>query len=94
MIFSPMMFDLEGTELTQEEQEILRHPMIGGVIFFTRNYQSAEQVTHLVSQIRKEAEAANKSILIAVDHEGGRVQRFRPEFTQLPAVASLGKTLH
>ncbi len=91
MIFSPMMFDLEGTELTQEEQEILRHPMIGGVIFFTRNYQSAEQVTHLVSQIRKEAEAANKSILIAVDHEGGRVQRFRPEFTQLPAVASLGK---
>ncbi len=88
---STVMLDLEGTELTLEEKEIIRHPMVGGVIFFSRNYQSVEQVTHLVKAIRDEAAKVKKSVLIAVDHEGGRVQRFRSEFTELPAVASLGK---
>ena len=91
MNFSPMMLDLEGTELTPVEKEVLQHPMVGGVIFFSRNYQSVEQVTHLVKTIRDETDKVNKPILIAVDHEGGRVQRFRSEFTELPAVASLGK---
>jgi beta-N-acetylhexosaminidase len=90
MSFSPMMFDLTGTELTDEEREILQHPIIGGVILFTRNYHSAAQVTELVNDIHKVTGAANKEVLVAVDHEGGRVQRFRSEFTELPAVATLG----
>ena len=89
--YSPLMFDLEGSELTSEEREILQHPMIGGVILFSRNYQSASQVTQLAGDIRKFSGKVNKSILIAVDHEGGRVQRFRSEFTQLPALATLGE---
>ena len=95
MHFSPMMFDLMGTELTEEERELIQHPMIGGVILFSRNYHSVDQVTQLVKEIRNISEGKGKdkakSLLIAVDHEGGRVQRFRNEFTELPAVATLGK---
>jgi len=81
------MLDLNGTELSAEEIELLQHPIIGGVIFFSRNYESAAQITELTRHIRQ---IAGKDILISVDHEGGRVQRFRSEFTELPAVANLG----
>ena len=92
MAIAPVMIDLEGVELQAEERELLVHPLTGGLIFFSRNYESVEQLTQLVKDIRDVTNAANKEILIAVDHEGGRVQRFRTEFTKLPAVASLASS--
>lgn len=88
MSIGSLMLDLEGTQITAEEKELLQHPMTGGVIYFTRNYESANQITALSREIRR---IAGDDILISVDHEGGRVQRFRPEFTELPAISSLGK---
>lgn len=82
----PVMIDVQGTSLSQEDKEILKHPLVGGVIFFTRNYQSPEQISDLSAQIRA---AAAKPLLIAVDHEGGRVQRFRDGFSKIPAMGSL-----
>lgn len=81
------MLDLLGKEISNEERELLKHPNVGGLIFFTRNYESSSQIIELVKSIR----AVKPDILIAVDHEGGRVQRFRNEFTRLPPVATLGK---
>ena len=83
-----LMMDLTGTELSAEEVDLLAHPAIGGVIFFTRNYESVQQLTSLVKLVRM---AAQRPLLLAVDHEGGRVQRFRKQFTVLPAIAKLGK---
>ncbi|MFM2318468.1 MAG: beta-N-acetylhexosaminidase [Pseudomonadota bacterium] len=83
-----LMLDLTGTTLTAEEVDLLAHPAIGGVIFFTRNYESIQQLTSLVKLVRM---AAQRPLLLAVDHEGGRVQRFRRQFTVLPALARLGE---
>ena len=88
MSIAPLMLDLDGTELSKEEKELLQHPLTGGVIFFTRNYESPEQLSILVDSIRS---ATKKPLLISVDHEGGRVQRFKPEFTQLPAIAKISR---
>ncbi len=82
----PLMLDLTGCELSQEEKEILKHPTVGGVILFTRNYDSPKQIQELVEQIRLNAA---DDILIGVDHEGGRVQRFREGFSAIPAMGSL-----
>lgn len=83
----PIIFDLNGHELSQEEQELLRHPLIGGVILFSRNYASPEQMVHLTQSIRA---ASKNPVLITVDHEGGRVQRFHAGFTRLPSMAAIG----
>lgn len=80
------MLDVHGTSLTSEDKDLLAHPLVGGLILFSRNYQSPQQVATLVTEIRK---AARSEILIAVDHEGGRVQRFREQFSQIPAMGSL-----
>jgi beta-N-acetylhexosaminidase len=82
------MVDIAGTELTSEDVRLLAHPMVGSVILFTRNYQSPAQVSALTASIRS---LRTPHLLIAVDHEGGRIQRFRPGFTALPAARALGR---
>jgi beta-N-acetylhexosaminidase len=77
----PIMLDVAGLALSGHEKEVINHPNTGAVILFARNYQDPEQLTQLIDSIRK---ARNGQILIAVDQEGGRVQRFQNGFTRLP----------
>lgn len=81
------MLDLEGIELTGEDRELLGHPAVGGVILFARNVESPEQVTALTQAIRA---TDQRGLLIAVDQEGGRVQRLRDGLTRLPPAARFG----
>jgi beta-N-acetylhexosaminidase len=77
------MLDLESTSISSKEKKQLLHPGIGGVILFSRNYESTSQLLHLTESIK----AINPNIIIAVDHEGGRVQRFRSSFSSIPPMA-------
>jgi beta-N-acetylhexosaminidase len=74
MSLGPLMVDIAGTELTPEDIRVLSHPLVGSVILFTRNYLDVAQVTRLTAAIRA---VRTPHLLIAVDHEGGRIQRFR-----------------
>lgn len=87
MKLGPVMFDLEGLTLTAEEAELLKHPAVGGVILFARNFRTPLQLRKLIQDIREQ----RPNILIAVDQEGGRVQRFRQHFTALPPVRKFGE---
>lgn len=84
---APLIIDVAGLSLTRVDQQRLAHPLVGGVILFGRNWHDREQLTTLCRQIK----AVRPDLLIAVDHEGGRVQRFRTDgFTHLPPMAALG----
>jgi len=85
----PVMVDVEGYTLTEQEKKRLQHPLVGGVILFARNFQNRQQLQQLCAEIRAVRDPA---LLIAVDHEGGRVQRFKDDgFTHLPAMRELGR---
>lgn len=81
----PVCVDVEGTTLTDHERKRLRHPLTGMVILFTRNYENREQLKALCEDIHR----TRPGILISVDHEGGRVQRFRTAFTEVPAMRDI-----
>ena len=82
-----LMLDIAGTELTQEDIELLQAPQVGGMILFSRNIESPAQVRALTDHMRQ----VRPDILIAVDQEGGRVQRLRTGFTLLPAMGHFGE---
>ena len=84
----PAVVDVLGTVLTDEDRERIRHPAAGAVILFARNYENPEQLANLTLEIEKLREPA---LPVCVDHEGGRVQRFREGFTAIPAMRQLGR---
>lgn len=86
-MLGPLMIDIEGTNLSSEEHSLLQHRLVGGVILFARNYENPEQLSSLTDTIRS---IRNPRLLIAVDQEGGRIQRFRSSFSALPAPGSIG----
>lgn len=86
-MLGPLMLDLNGLVLSEEERELILHPAICGIILFARNYESPEQLRALVDSIRR----VRAELLITVDHEGGRVQRFRDGFTDIPAAKTIGE---
>ena len=88
MSLGPIMVDIGGTELAPQDVDVLRHPLVGSVLLFSRNYQDPAQLRALTASIR---DLRSPHLLIAVDHEGGRVQRFRDGFTPLPSARLLGR---
>ena len=81
-----VMLDLKDLNLDVQERELLTHPQVGGVILFSRNYASVAQLEDLVASIKQ----CNDHLLVAVDQEGGRVQRFRDHFLTLPPLRAIG----
>ena len=90
----PLLIDFDGITLTDDDKKLLQNPLVAGVILFSRNYQEPKQLNELIKQIRA---ASNERLLISVDHEGGRVQRFKQGFTLIPpaqAFAALNDLEH
>ncbi|MDP3136873.1 MAG: beta-N-acetylhexosaminidase [Burkholderiaceae bacterium] len=87
-LHAPLIIDIAGTELTAADRRRLRHPLVGGMILFARNWKNRAQLSALCAQMHK----LRPDLLICVDHEGGRVQRFRTDgFTHLPPMRALGE---
>jgi beta-N-acetylhexosaminidase len=85
---APVVLDVAGTTLNRDDRRRLRHPLTGGVILFARNWEHRQQLTELVAEMK----SVRPDLLVAVDHEGGRVQRFRTDgFTHLPPMRALGR---
>jgi beta-N-acetylhexosaminidase len=87
-MLGPLVVDLQGTALTPHEAKRLRHPLVGQVLLFTRNYESPAQLAELTREIHAVREPP---LIICVDHEGGRVQRFRDGFSKIPSMSRLGE---
>lgn len=88
MSLGPVLIGIDGAQLTPESRDRLCHPLVGGAVLFTRNFESRAQLLDLVHELRALREPR---LLLAVDQEGGRVQRFRAEFTTLPALGRIGE---
>lgn len=85
---APLIIDIAGLTLTKTDRQRLKHPLVGGLILFARNWQDRAQLTALCADIKK----VRRDLLICVDHEGGRVQRFKTDgFTHLPPMRALGE---
>ncbi len=87
-MLGPVILDIEGLTLADDEARLLKRPIVGGLILFARNYRDRDQLAALVGQVR----ALRPDMVIAVDQEGGRVQRFRDGFTRIPPMQVLGRT--
>ena len=87
MTLGPLMVDVAGKSLSVEDRDLLRHPLVGSVILFSRNYEDPQQLASLIDDIRS---LRTPPLLVAVDHEGGRVQRFRNGFSVLPPARRIG----
>ena len=90
MNLGPVLIGIDGVSLNAESRQALRHPIVGGVVLFTRNFESKQQLTDLTAEIRA---LRDPRLLLAVDQEGGRVQRFREGFTRLPPLGHIGRLL-
>ncbi len=88
MSLGPLLIDIAGTELCSADRELLAHPRVGGVILFKRNYVEPGQLRALVADVQG---LRSPPLLVAVDHEGGRVQRFRAGFSELPPLRRIGQ---
>ena len=90
MTHAPVVLDVAGTTLSATDRRRLKHPLTGGLILFARNWESRRQLTELTAEVK----AIRPDVLICVDHEGGRVQRFRTDgFTTLASMRTLGEQI-
>ena len=85
--YGRLMLDIAGTNLSNEDKALIQNKHVGGLIFFSRNFESFNQIKDLVDEIR----SIKENIIIAVDQEGGRVQRFKKEFTEIPSMQKISK---
>ena len=81
-----LIVDIEASQLTSSDIRRIKHPSVAGIILFSRNYKNKNQLVKLIKDIR----SVKENILITVDYEGGRVQRFKDQFTLIPAMRQLG----